>query len=271
MSTLKTDIQRAADGLARELEELSRKIHDHPELGYQEVQACGWLSAFLEAKGFQVERGVGGVPTAFRATVNGAGDGPDGRDHVRVRRAAQHRARVRAQHHRDVRRRGGRGAGRRAVAAPGGSDPGDRHAGRGGRGREGEAPQGGRVRGRGLRDDDPRLRPDHPPPGSPRHRPGRLRVRGEGGPRRGRSLGRDQRARRLHPDVQRGQHAATAGAAGLPDPRDHRRTAGRRRTSSPSTRRRRSTSGRRRSTPCGSSTAGWWHAPRGPRARRARS
>ena len=76
MSTLKTDIQRAADGLASELEDLSRQIHDHPELGYQEVQACGWLSAFLEAKGFRVERGVGGVPTAFRATVNGAGDGP---------------------------------------------------------------------------------------------------------------------------------------------------------------------------------------------------
>ncbi len=76
MSTLKTDIQRAADGLAGELEALSRKIHDHPELGYQEVQASGWLCAFLEAKGFQVERGVGGVPTAFRATVKGSGDGP---------------------------------------------------------------------------------------------------------------------------------------------------------------------------------------------------
>jgi amidohydrolase len=78
VSTLKSDIQRAADGLAGELETLSRKIHDHPELCYQEVQACGWLSTFLEAKGFQVERGVGGVPTAFRATVKASGgsDGP---------------------------------------------------------------------------------------------------------------------------------------------------------------------------------------------------
>ena len=117
MSTVKTDIQRAADGLAGELEALSRKIHDHPELGYQEVQACGWLCEFLEAKGFHVERGVGGVPTAFRATVKGAGDGPDGRDHVRVRRAAQHRARVRAQHHRDLGRGRRRGAGGRARPA----------------------------------------------------------------------------------------------------------------------------------------------------------
>lgn len=76
MSTLKTDIPRVVDGLAGELEALSRKIHEHPELGYQEVQACAWLCAFLESKGFHVERGVGGVPTAFRATVNGGGDGP---------------------------------------------------------------------------------------------------------------------------------------------------------------------------------------------------
>ena len=76
MSTVKTDIQHAADGLAGELETLSRNIHDHPELGYQEVQACGWLCEFLESKGFHVERGVGGVPTAFRATVEGAGAGP---------------------------------------------------------------------------------------------------------------------------------------------------------------------------------------------------
>jgi amidohydrolase len=76
VSTAKTDIQRVLDGLAGELENLSRRIHDHPELGYQEVQACGWLTEFLEAKGFHVERGVGGVPTAFRATVEGRGQGP---------------------------------------------------------------------------------------------------------------------------------------------------------------------------------------------------
>ena len=76
MNTVKHDIQHAVDGLAGELEALSRRIHDHPELGYNEVQACGWLSTFLEAKGFEVERGVAGVPTAFRATVNGGGNGP---------------------------------------------------------------------------------------------------------------------------------------------------------------------------------------------------
>jgi amidohydrolase len=76
VNTVKHDIQHAVDGLAGELEALSRRIHDHPELGYNEVQASGWLTAFLETKGFEVERGLAGVPTAFRATVNGGGNGP---------------------------------------------------------------------------------------------------------------------------------------------------------------------------------------------------
>jgi amidohydrolase len=63
------------DRLADELEGLSHRIHAHPELAYQEVQACGWLGDFLAAQGFKVEPGVGGVDTAFRATIE-TGDGP---------------------------------------------------------------------------------------------------------------------------------------------------------------------------------------------------
>src|SRR5262249_16095054 len=73
---MKADIERAVDDLADELDKLSRHIHDHPELCYLEVQASCWLGAFLESKGIHVERGVGGGPTAFRASVAGAGDGP---------------------------------------------------------------------------------------------------------------------------------------------------------------------------------------------------
>jgi amidohydrolase len=75
MSTVKDLISRAVDRLADDLEALSRKIHDHPELAYQEVQAAGWLSEYLAAQGFAVERGVAGVETAFRATVE-TGRGP---------------------------------------------------------------------------------------------------------------------------------------------------------------------------------------------------
>jgi len=74
MSAVKDLIGQAVDRLADELEALSRQIHDHPELAYQEVKAAGWLADFLAKHGFKVERGVAGVETAFRGTIeHGAG------------------------------------------------------------------------------------------------------------------------------------------------------------------------------------------------------
>jgi len=61
MSTVKEAISQAVDRLADELEALSIKIHDHPELAYEEVKACAWLSEFLARQGFKVEQGAGGV------------------------------------------------------------------------------------------------------------------------------------------------------------------------------------------------------------------
>src|ERR687896_157584 len=75
MSTVNDDLSRALDRLADDLDRLSHRIHDHPELGYQEVKAAGWLGDFLGAQGFKVERGVAGVETAFRATIE-TGEGP---------------------------------------------------------------------------------------------------------------------------------------------------------------------------------------------------
>jgi amidohydrolase len=75
MSAVKDLVGEAVDRLGDELESLSHKIHDHPELAFQEVKAAGWLSEFLERQGFKVERGVAGVDTAFRGTIE-TGDGP---------------------------------------------------------------------------------------------------------------------------------------------------------------------------------------------------
>ena len=75
MSTAKDAVTQAVDRIADELEALSRRIHDHPELAYEEKQAAGWLTEFLAGKGFKVESGVGGVDTAFRATIE-TGEGP---------------------------------------------------------------------------------------------------------------------------------------------------------------------------------------------------
>ena len=56
-----------------ELVALSLKIHANPEIAFQEEKASAWLSDLLEASGFQLERGICQIPTAFRA-VYGSGN-----------------------------------------------------------------------------------------------------------------------------------------------------------------------------------------------------
>ena len=65
------------EGSKQELFDLSKDVHAHPELNYQEFYSSNALAGFLERHRLRVERGVGGVETAFRATIpGGAGDGP---------------------------------------------------------------------------------------------------------------------------------------------------------------------------------------------------
>ena len=78
VSQLKSAIACAVQDLGPALEALSHRIHAHPELGYREVQAAAWLAEFLGAQGFAVEAGVGGVDTAFRATIEAGGTGAAG-------------------------------------------------------------------------------------------------------------------------------------------------------------------------------------------------
>ena len=49
--------------------ELSVRIHGHPELRFEERQAVGWLTDYLEGAGYRVERGAFGLPTAFAARI----------------------------------------------------------------------------------------------------------------------------------------------------------------------------------------------------------
>jgi amidohydrolase len=62
-------IERARDQLL----DLSHRIHATPELGMEERHASAWLSDALSGAGFTVERGVGGLDTAFSAR---SGPGP---------------------------------------------------------------------------------------------------------------------------------------------------------------------------------------------------
>jgi len=55
---------------------LSDYIYTHPEIGFQEVQAAKILTDYLAKQGFSVEKGYGGLPTAFRAVWKNGSGGP---------------------------------------------------------------------------------------------------------------------------------------------------------------------------------------------------
>ena len=72
----KGQIRAAVEGLRERLLAASHDIHAHPELAFREYRASARLADELEEGGFRVERGVGGLPTAFRAALSGAEPGP---------------------------------------------------------------------------------------------------------------------------------------------------------------------------------------------------
>ncbi|QTX31443.1 M20 family metallopeptidase [Aminithiophilus ramosus] len=72
----KQDLFEHIDAMASDLTALSDFIFDHPEKGLEEHQACALLTDFLAREGFDVERGLVGMDTAFRASFdNRSGDG----------------------------------------------------------------------------------------------------------------------------------------------------------------------------------------------------
>ena len=63
------------DEKANDLQKLSLKIWERPELGYEEHFAHSILSNFFEEQGFEVTREYT-LPTAFRAVFGGGKEGP---------------------------------------------------------------------------------------------------------------------------------------------------------------------------------------------------
>ena len=67
----------AIENRRQALFDLSKDVHAHPELNYQEYYSSNALAGFLEENNLHVERGIGDVATAFKATIpGGGGDGP---------------------------------------------------------------------------------------------------------------------------------------------------------------------------------------------------
>lgn len=74
---IQNTVTQAVESLREELIGISLDIHAHPGLNYEERHSSKVLADALERHGFKVERGVGGVETAFKATLEGGkGDGP---------------------------------------------------------------------------------------------------------------------------------------------------------------------------------------------------
>ncbi len=73
---LKLEVAAQIEDVTQELVDLSQMIHSHPETAYEEMEAAAWVSDSLERHGFNVERGIGGLATAFVATCEGGGPGP---------------------------------------------------------------------------------------------------------------------------------------------------------------------------------------------------
>jgi amidohydrolase len=70
---LKARACAAVDADAEALIALSHRIHAHPEVAFQEVQAAGWLTEYLRSRGFDVTLGLGSLATAFRASAGSGG------------------------------------------------------------------------------------------------------------------------------------------------------------------------------------------------------
>jgi amidohydrolase len=66
-------IDATVDRERESLSKLSHDIHKNPELRFEEHKASAWIAELLRARGFQVEHGLAGMPTALRARRGHAG------------------------------------------------------------------------------------------------------------------------------------------------------------------------------------------------------
>src|ERR1700690_1098469 len=64
----KDDLAAQLDGMKKQAPVMVDSVFSFGELGFQEFETSKYLTGILEKEGFQVDRGVAGIPTAFVAT-----------------------------------------------------------------------------------------------------------------------------------------------------------------------------------------------------------
>jgi aminobenzoyl-glutamate utilization protein B len=67
------DVLNSIDHHKSKFENIALEVWEYAELGYQERQSSNMLAKSLQDEGFQVEKGVAGIPTAFIAEFNNGG------------------------------------------------------------------------------------------------------------------------------------------------------------------------------------------------------
>jgi amidohydrolase len=66
-------IDAAVDQESPAVTSLAKKIHEHPELRFEEEKAAGWIAELLTERKYAVERGLGGMKTSLRARAGKSG------------------------------------------------------------------------------------------------------------------------------------------------------------------------------------------------------
>jgi hypothetical protein len=65
------------DSIYGDMWNISKTLHDNPELGFKEFKAHDLLTSFMESQdGWNVTRSLYNISTAFSAVFQGSGDGP---------------------------------------------------------------------------------------------------------------------------------------------------------------------------------------------------
>ncbi|MGH9141247.1 MAG: amidohydrolase, partial [Vicinamibacterales bacterium] len=64
----KNDVGQEVDGLQEMIQRMNDQVFSFGELGFQEFETSKYLTAILEKEGFEIDRGIAGIPTAWMAT-----------------------------------------------------------------------------------------------------------------------------------------------------------------------------------------------------------
>jgi hypothetical protein len=71
------EISDYVDSIYDDMWNISKTIHDNPELGFKEVKAHDLLTSFMAAQdGWNVTKSLYNISTSFSAVFEGSGDGP---------------------------------------------------------------------------------------------------------------------------------------------------------------------------------------------------